>query len=82
MDLYQTHGRTAPAWLLTGQRPAYQQNRVVNVEAVELAGILKLNILHTGNIKMWYIRNIKYYSYHWLCYCKICKLLRFLKIKK
>ena len=28
------------------------------------------------------IRYIKQYEYNWLCYCKLCKLLRFLKIKK
>ena len=26
--------------------------------------------------------NPRYYKYDWLCYCKICRFLRLIKIKK
>ena len=31
--------------------------------------------------KIFTYKNIPYYEYNFLCYCNICKLLRFFKIK-
>jgi hypothetical protein len=55
-------------------KPARQLNRGMHAAAVDNAGI--------RGCQMWLIRNIKQYEYNWMCYCKVCKLLRFLKIKK
>ena len=60
MDLYQLPGLMTQASLLAKLEPVQHRIRVASVAAVDNAGILKLNLLYTVNIKMW--RHPKYYK--------------------
>ena len=60
MDLYQLPGLMTQASRLAKLEPARPQIRAASVEAVDNAGILKLKVLYTVNIKMWY--HPKYYK--------------------
>ena len=60
MDLCQLPGLMTQALQLVKLEPARPQIRAASVAAVDNAGILKLKVLYTVNIKMWY--HPKYYK--------------------
>ena len=60
MDLCQLPGLMTQASQLAKLEPAQHRTRAASVWTVEHAGILKLNLLYTVNIKMWY--HPKYYK--------------------
>ena len=60
MDLYQLPGLMTQASRLAKLEPVQHRTRAASVAAVDNAGILKLNLLYTVNIKMW--RHPKYYK--------------------
>ena len=51
-------------------------NKEINIVVPKINEVVK-TIKHILNTY-----NPKYYKYDWLCYCKICKFLRLIKIKK
>ena len=60
MDLYQLPGLMTQASRLAKLEHVQPRIRAASVAAVDNAGILKLNLLYTVNIKMWY--HPKYYK--------------------
>ena len=60
MDLYQLPGLMTQASRLAKLEPVQHRTRAASVAAVDNAGILKLKVLYTVNIKMWY--HPKYYK--------------------
>ena len=60
MDLCRLPGLMTQASQLAKLEPARPQIRAASVEAGDKAGILKLKVLYTVNIKMWY--RPKYYK--------------------
>ena len=60
MDLYQLPGLMTQALRLAKLEPVQHRTRAASVAAVDNAGILKLKVLYTVNIKMWY--HPKYYK--------------------
>ena len=60
MDLYQLPGLMTQASRLAKLEPVQHRTRAASVAAVDSAGILKLKVLYTVNIKMWY--HPKYYK--------------------
>ena len=60
MDLCQLPGLMTQASRLAKLEPARPQIRAASVAAVDSAGIQKLKVLYTVNIKMW--RHPKYYK--------------------
>ena len=60
MGLCQLPGRMTQASRLAKLEPVQPQIRAASVAAVDSAGILKLKVLYTVNIKMW--RHPKYYK--------------------
>ena len=60
MDLCQLPGLMTQASRLAKLEPVQHRTRAANVAAVDSAGILKLKVLYTVNIKMW--RHPKYYK--------------------
>ena len=60
MDLCQLPGLMTQASRLAKLEPVQHRTRAASVAAVDNAGILKLKVLYTVNIKMWY--HPKYYK--------------------
>ena len=60
MDLCQLPGLMTQASRLAKLEPVQPRTRAASVVAVDNAGILKLKVLYTVNIKMWY--HPKYYK--------------------
>ena len=60
MDLCQLPGLMTQASRLVKLEPVQPRTRAASVAAVDSAGILKLKVLYTVNIKMW--RHPKYYK--------------------
>ena len=60
MDLCQLPGLMTQASRLAKLEPVQHRTRAASVAAVDSAGILKLKVLYTVNIKMWY--HPKYYK--------------------
>ena len=60
MDLYQLPGLMTQASRLAKLEPVQPRTRAASAAAVDSAGILKLKVLYTVNIKMW--RHPKYYK--------------------
>ena len=60
MDLCRLPGLMTQALQLAKPEPAQHRTRAASVAAVDSAGILKLKVLYTVNIKMWY--HPKYYK--------------------
>ena len=60
MDLCQLPGLMTQASRLAKLEPVQHRIRAASVAAVDSAGILKLKVLYTVNIKMW--RHPKYYK--------------------